>query len=62
MDAINMMLHHSNVFADLSFWPLHPLYVDLVPWSLLEKALSDKVLLGSDYPLGQTPKEAVEAV
>ena len=62
MDAINMLLHHSNVFADISFWPLHPMYVDLVPWSLLEKTLSDKILLGSDYPVAQTPKEAVEAV
>ncbi len=62
MDTINMLLHHSNVFADISFWPLNPLYVDLVPWGLLEKILSDKILLGSDYPAGQTPKEAVEAV
>jgi len=62
MDAINMLLHHSNVFADVSFWPLNPLFVDIVPWSLLEKAVSDKILLGSDYPAGQTPKEAVEAV
>jgi predicted TIM-barrel fold metal-dependent hydrolase len=62
MDTINMLLHHSNVYADISFWPLHPLYADLVPWSLLEKTLQDKILLGSDYPAGQTPKEAAEAV
>jgi predicted TIM-barrel fold metal-dependent hydrolase len=62
MDTISMLHHHSNVFADLSFWPLHPWYVDFVPWSLLEKTLSDKILLGSDYPVGQTPQEAVEAV
>jgi uncharacterized protein len=62
MDAINMLLHHSNVFADISFWPLNPFYVDLVPWSFLEKTVSDKILLGSDYPAGQTPKEAAEAV
>ncbi len=62
MDAINMLLHHSNVFADISFWPLNPLYMDFVPWSLLEKTSSDKILLGSDYPAGQTPKEATEAV
>jgi predicted TIM-barrel fold metal-dependent hydrolase len=62
LDAISMLLHHRNVFADLSFWPLNPLYVGLVPWSLLEQTVSDKVLLGSDYPAGQTPKEAAEAV
>lgn len=61
MDAINMLLHHSNVYADISFWPLNPLYRDFVPWNLLEKTVSDKILLGSDYPAGQTPKEAVEA-
>jgi len=62
MDAINMLLHHTNVFADISFWPLNPFYVDMVPWSLLEKTVSNKILLGSDYPAGQTPKEAAEAV
>jgi len=62
MDAINMLVHHSNVFADISFWPLNPFYVDIVPWSLLEKTVSDKILFGSDYPAGQTPKEAAEAV
>ncbi len=61
MDAINMLQHHSNVYADISFWPLNPLYTEFVPWSLLEKTVSDKILLGSDYPPGQTPKEAVEA-
>jgi predicted TIM-barrel fold metal-dependent hydrolase len=62
LDTISMLLHHQNVFADLSFWPLHPLYAGLVPWSLLERTVSDKILLGSDYPAGQTPREAVEAV
>ena len=62
LDAISMLLHHRNVFADLSFWPLNPLYAGLVPWSLLEQTVSDKILLGSDYPAGQTPKEAAEAV
>ena len=52
---------HANVFADISFWPLNPFYVDMVPWSLLEKTVSNKILLGSDYAAGQTPKEAVEA-
>ena len=61
-DAIAMLFHHQNVFADLSFWPMHPLYVDLIPWSLLEQTVSDKILFGSDYPAGQTPKEAAEAV
>ena len=29
---------------------------------LLEKTTPDKILLGSDYPAGQTPKEAAETV
>ncbi len=62
MDLVGMLIHHGNVFADISFWPLNPLFSDLVPWSLLEKAVSDKILFGSDYPASQTPKEAVEAV
>ncbi len=62
MDLIGLLVHHGNVFADLSFWPLNPLYQSIVPWSLLENTVSDKILLGSDYPAGQTPKEAVEAV
>ncbi|MDH4067723.1 MAG: amidohydrolase family protein [Dehalococcoidia bacterium] len=62
MDAINMLVHHANVFADISFWPLNPFYVDMVPWSLLEKTVSNKILFGSDYPAGQTPKEAAAAV
>jgi len=62
MDTINMMLHHRNVYADISFWPLNPLFKELVPWKLLERTLSDKIMLGSDYPAGQTPKEAAEAV
>ncbi len=62
MDAVGMVVHHRNVYADISFWPLNPMYVDLVPWSVLEKAVPDKILFGSDYPAGQTPKEAAEAV
>ncbi len=62
MDLIGMLIHHSNVFDDISFWPLNPFYSELVPWSLLEKAVPDKILFGSDYPAGQTPKEAAEAV
>ncbi len=62
LDVISMLVHHSNVYADISFWPLNPLYVNLVPWNLLEGAVPDKILFGSDYPAGQTPKEGVEAV
>ncbi len=62
MDLIGLLVHHSNVYADISFWPLNPLFVDIVPWKLLEDAVPDKILLGSDYPAGQTPKEAAEAV
>ncbi len=62
MDLIGMLVHHSNVFADLSFWPLNPLYQNIVPWSLLENTVPDKILLGSDYPAGQIPMEAAEAV
>lgn len=62
MDTLNMMLQHKNVYADISFWPLNPLFSDLVPWKLLEETLSEKILLGSDYPAGQTPKEAAESV
>ena len=62
MDVQNMMVRHPNVYADVSFWPLAPHYVDLIPWRLFEETVPDKVLLGSDYPTGLTPKEAVEAV
>ncbi len=62
MDVIGLLVHHSNVYADVSFLPINPFYVDIVPWSFLEKAVPDKILLGSDYPASKTPKEAVEAV
>ncbi len=62
MDLIGSLVHHSNVFADLSFWPLNPLYQNIIPWSLLESTVSDKILFGSDYPAGQSPKEAADAV
>ena len=62
MGCLSMLTRHPNVYADLSFWPLHPLYRELVPWSLLEKTIADKLLLGSDYSAGHTPKEAVHAV
>jgi hypothetical protein len=62
LDAIGMVVHHRNVYADLSFWPLHPVYGSLVPWDLLESVVADKILLGSDYPAGQTPREAAESV
>lgn len=62
MDVISMLIHHPNVYADVSFWPLNPNYIDMIPWKLLEKTVPDKILLGSDYPVGQTPNEAAEAV
>ncbi len=62
MDTINMLLHHKNVYADISFWPLNPFYMDLVPWKLLERMLPDKIMFGTDYPAGQTPREGVESV
>ena len=62
MDAYNMLVRHRNVYADLSFWPLNPLYKDMIPWRLLEDTVPDKILIGSDYPCGQTPKEAVQTV
>jgi len=62
MEVHNLLVRHPNVYADLSFWPLHPHYKDMIPWSLLKKTVPDKILLGSDYPAGQTLTEAVEAV
>jgi predicted TIM-barrel fold metal-dependent hydrolase len=62
MDVHSMLVRHRNVYADLCFWPLNPHYKDLMPWRLLGDTVPDKILLGSDYPCGQTPKEAVEAV
>jgi predicted TIM-barrel fold metal-dependent hydrolase len=62
MDVHSMLVRHPNVYADLCFWPLNPRYKDLIPWRLLEETVPDKILMGSDYPCGQTPKEAVEAV
>jgi predicted TIM-barrel fold metal-dependent hydrolase len=61
MEVHNLLVRHPNVYTDLSFWPLNPLYKDLLPWNLFEKTVPDKILLGSDYPLGQ-PAEAAEAV
>ena len=58
MDVISMMIHHPNVYADISFWPLNPNYIDMIPWKLLEKTVPDKILLGSDYPVGHTSREA----
>ncbi|MBW2618127.1 MAG: amidohydrolase [Deltaproteobacteria bacterium] len=62
MEVHALLRRHANVYADLSFWPLNPRYVDLIPWPLFEETVPDKLLLGSDYPCGQTPAEAVEAV
>ncbi len=62
MDVHSMLVRHQNVYADLCFWPLNPHYRDLIPWSLLDETVRDKIMLGSDYPCAQTSKEAVEAV
>ena len=62
MDAHCLMVRHPNVYADLSFWPLHPTYRRLIPWPLFEETVRDKILLGSDFPVGQTPGDAIEAV
>jgi predicted TIM-barrel fold metal-dependent hydrolase len=62
MGCLSMLVRHPNVYADLSFWPLHPRYSKMIPWDLLEENVSDKLLLGTDFNAGQTPKEAVQAV
>ncbi|MFQ5904128.1 MAG: amidohydrolase family protein [Candidatus Binatia bacterium] len=62
MDAHSLLVRHPNVYADLSFWPLHPSYRSLIPWSLLEETVPEKILMGSDFPVGQSPGEAVQAV
>jgi uncharacterized protein len=62
MEVQSLLVRHPNVHADLSFWPLHPIYRSLIPWTLLEETVSEKLLLGSDFPVGQSPTEAVEAV
>jgi predicted TIM-barrel fold metal-dependent hydrolase len=62
LDAHALLVRHANVYADLSFWPLHPSYRHLIPWSMLEQTVPDKILLGSDFPVGQTPGEAIQAV
>jgi predicted TIM-barrel fold metal-dependent hydrolase len=62
MDIHSLLVRHPNVYADLSFWPLNPRYRRLIPWSMLEQTVPQKLLLGSDFPVGQSPSEAVEAV
>lgn len=62
LDAHSLLVRHPNLYADLSFWPLHPLYRDLIPWRLFEATVPGKILFGSDFPAGQTPAEAVAAV
>lgn len=62
MDVHSLLLRHPNVYADLSAWPLDPLYANLMPWSMFEKTISDKLMLGSDYPAAQTPQEALDVV
>jgi predicted TIM-barrel fold metal-dependent hydrolase len=61
MDVHSMLVRHRNVYADLSLWPLNSRFRDLIPWRMLENTVPDKILLGSDYPCGQTSKEAFEA-
>jgi len=62
MDIHSLLVRHPNVYADLSFWPLNPRYRGLIPWSLLAQTVPEKLLLGSDFPVGQSPSEAVQAV
>ena len=62
MDVHSLLVRHPNVYSDLSAWPLDPRYTNLVPWQLFEQTVSDKLLLGSDYPAAQTPQEALASV
>ena len=62
MDVHSMLVRHTNIYTDLSFWPLNPHYINFVPWKLLEETVPDKIFFGSDYPGGQSPQEALEAV
>lgn len=62
LDAHSLLVRHANVYADLSFWPLHPTYRHLIPWSVLEETVPEKLLFGSDFPVGQTPTEGIAAV
>ena len=62
MEVHSLLVRHPNVYADLSFWPLHPAYRVPIPWRLFEETVPEKLLLGSDFPVGQTPSEAIEAV
>ena len=62
MDVHSLLLRHTNVYSDLSAWPLDEKYAGLVPWKLFEQTVSNKLLLGSDYPAAQTPQEALDAV
>ena len=39
MDIHSMIVRHPNVYADLSFWPLIPRYMDLIPWRFLEETV-----------------------
>lgn len=62
LEAHSLLVRYPNVYADLSFWPLHPIYRRLIPWSLLEETVPEKLLMGSDFPVGQTPTEVVQSV
>jgi predicted TIM-barrel fold metal-dependent hydrolase len=62
MDVHSLLVRHPNVYSDLSAWPLDARYTNLVPWTLFEQTVKDKLLLGSDYPAAQTPQSALESV
>ena len=62
LEIHSLLVRHANVYADLSFWPLNPRHRGLIPWPLLEQTVPQKLLLGSDFPVGQSPSEAVAAV
>jgi len=56
LDALSIVRRHSNVFVDISGLSLGAL--ELMPWKLIESSIQDKVLFGSDYPMGR-PSEVV---
>jgi predicted TIM-barrel fold metal-dependent hydrolase len=56
LDALSIARRHPNVFVDLSGLSLGAL--ELMPWKLIESSIQDKVLFGSDYPMGK-PSEVV---
>jgi predicted TIM-barrel fold metal-dependent hydrolase len=59
MDVHSLLIRHANVYADLSAWPLDSRYSDLVPWTLFEQTVSDKLLFERDCPTTQMPQQAL---